>query len=105
MHEERRDHITRSLVVTANRRGPRRIATVSPRGAVSGDLVNVAEVGRNGSRRHAPRVDGCTRTVALNGSILDDPAANLGGLAGTMFATDSVEPTAPAPDGRLSRRR
>jgi hypothetical protein len=97
MHEERRDHITRSFVVTANRRGPRRVATVSPRDDISGDRANVSESGRTSPRRHPPRVDGCARTVAVNGSPLDVPAADPGDLAGTRI---SVEPAILGPGRR-----
>jgi len=89
MHEERRDHITRSLAVTANRRGARRIASVTPRGAVCENLVKVAEAGRIGSRRLTPHVDGYDRTAALNGSIAELPGEGRIGKVGGIF--DVVE--------------
>ena len=95
MYEERRDHITRSFAVTANRRGARRFVTVAPHGAVSGSLVNIAEAGQDSSRRSFPRDDGFILTAEPPCSILDISAANAGDRAGITTAHGSVESTAP----------
>ena len=95
MHEERRDHITRSFAVTANRRGARRFVTVAPHGAVSGRFVNIAEVGQDSSLCHIPRDDGFKPTAGPLCSTSAISAANSGNRGGKTTALDSVAPTVP----------
>ena len=63
MNEERRDHVIRSLAVTAKRRGALRFFAVTLHGVASKNLSHIADVGRNGLRGHSSRDDGFTPTT------------------------------------------